>query len=165
MITCYLSSQGVQASERTVQRQLHDRDPSAYENCRRHVRVQNPIPYFAAHFGEKLRIDQNEKLPAFGVFHAACIDGFSGKIVRHIIIHQKNNILLYDHLYRPIVSETGMWEYLRTDMGTEWNLILFVQNLLQQYRGRTAKPPFIQTFSKQNLRIERWWVEVNKRVN
>ena len=129
------------------------------------MRAQNPIPYFAAHFGEKLHIDQNEKLLAFGVFHEAFIDGFRGKIVRHIIIHQKNNILLYDHLYRPIVSETGMWEYLRTDMGTEWNLILFVQNLLQQYRGRTAKPPFIQTFSKQNLRIERWWVEVNKRVN
>lgn len=164
-MTGYVQSQGLKVSERKVSHHLRELRPADYERRRNRVHVSNPIPYRADYFGEKLHIDQNEKLLMFGVFHAACIDGYSGKIVRHIICPQKNNVLLYEQLYCPIIRDEGMWTNLRVDYGTEWNLILFVQSYLQQHRLKTDKPPYTQSFSKQNLRIERWWVEVNKRVN
>lgn len=164
-MTGYLKSQGIGISERKVAEHMRQLNPADYEKRKNRVRVSNPIPYRANYYGEKLHIDQNEKMFMFGVFHAACIDGHSGRIVRHIVIPEKNNILIYDQLYRHVVRTEGIWVNLRVDYGTEWNLALFVQNLLQQYRFSTDKPPFTQSFSKQNLRIERWWVEVNKRVN
>ena len=39
-------------------------------------RSLNPQPYRAACFGEKLHIDQNEKLVMFGVTHICAIDGW-----------------------------------------------------------------------------------------
>lgn len=165
MMTGLLRSKGIRTSEKVVLHHLNSLDPAAAEHRRNGVRVRNPIPYFADHYGQKLHIDQNEKLFMYGVFQAACIDGYTGKIIRHIIIPQKNTMLLYEKLYVPILNEEGIWEMLRTDYGTEWSLILFVQNMLQQYRTDQSKPPYTQTYSKQNLRIERWWVEVNKRVN
>jgi hypothetical protein len=63
-------------------------------------RQLNPIPYYSRYFGEKLHIDQNEKLVMFGLTHICAIDGFSGKIVGHVILPIKNNILIYDNLYR-----------------------------------------------------------------
>ena len=165
MMTGFLKSKGFSCSEQLVLRHLNALDPVAAEQRRNGMRLSNPIPYFADHYGQKLHIDQNEKLIMFGVFQAACIDGHTGKIIRHIIISQKNNMLLYENLYCPILLEEGIWETSRTDYGTEWNLILFVQNQLQEYRSDTSKPPVMQTSSKRNLRIERWWVELNKRVN
>ena len=54
---------------------------------------------------------------------------------------------------------------LRTDHGTEFVLVQFAQNMFQGYRLSTEGLPFVQPYSKNNLRIERWWVEVNHRVN
>ena len=45
--------------------------------------------------GEKLHLDQNEKLVMFGVTHVAAIDGFSGKIVAFETMPIKNNLILY----------------------------------------------------------------------
>ncbi len=54
-------------------------------------RQVNPIPYTATYFGEKLHIDQNEKLIMYGVTHVCAIDGFSGKIVGLVSMAVKNN--------------------------------------------------------------------------
>ena len=98
----YLKSQGFYRSQKRV--------GSAFKRVRPgyHIRRQagairhlhNPIPYRAEYFGEKLHIDQNEKLVMFSLTHITAIDGFSGKIVAHVIIPLKNSILIYDHLYR-----------------------------------------------------------------
>ena len=57
--------------------------------------------YFVCrYFGEKLHIDQNEKLIAFGVTHVCAIDGFSGRIVGFISMPVKSNTIIYDILYR-----------------------------------------------------------------
>ncbi len=63
-------------------------------------RQVNPIPYTATYFGEKLHIDQNEKLIMYGVTHVCAIDGFSGKIVGFVSMAVKNNPIIYEKLYK-----------------------------------------------------------------
>ena len=60
----------------------------------------NPIPYHAGYFGHKLHMDQNEKLAMFGVTHVIAIDGYSSCIVGHSTMPKKNNIIIYDAVYR-----------------------------------------------------------------
>ena len=60
----------------------------------------NPMPYYAEYFGHKLHVDQNEKLIQFGVTHVAASDGFSGKLLGIITMPIKNNLLIYDELFR-----------------------------------------------------------------
>ncbi len=62
-------------------------------------RQVNPIPYTATYFGEKLHIDQNEKLIMYGVTLCA-IDGFSGKTVGFVSVAVKNNSIIYEKLYK-----------------------------------------------------------------
>ncbi|XP_077867488.1 uncharacterized protein LOC144356695 [Saccoglossus kowalevskii] len=50
--------------------------PDYYEMRRNNtVRHTNPSPYSAAYFGNKLHVDQNEKLVAYEVTHIVFIDG------------------------------------------------------------------------------------------
>lgn len=165
MLTGYMKSKGLLVGENKVMKLLHEISPTATAQRRGGVRISNPIPYQATHFGHKIHFDQNEKLLQFGVFHAACIDGFTSKIIKHVILPEKNNILLYELMFKPIIEEYGIWDSLRVDYGTEWFLVLYAQELLGSYRVNQDKPSYTQTYSKKYLRIERWWVEVNKRVN
>lgn len=52
-------------------------------------------------------------------------------------------------IFRPAVLTHGMWDQIRTDMGKEFYLMLFAQDLLSQYRRNTNRLPYIQTNSKQ----------------
>lgn len=60
----------------------------------------NPVPYSAQYFGHKIHIDQNEKVTMYGVTHVCAIDGYSGKIVQFITMPIKNNMEIYEHLFR-----------------------------------------------------------------
>ena len=60
----------------------------------------NPIPYFAEYFGHKLHMDQNEKLAMFKITHVLAIDGYSSKIVSFKCMPVKNNLLIYENVYR-----------------------------------------------------------------
>jgi len=77
----------------------------------------------------------------------------------------KNNVLIYEHIYRTAVIQHGVWDQLRVDHGTEFYLSLFVQEKLTPYRTNTRRVPFIQTTTKQNHPVERKWLEFNTRVN
>jgi hypothetical protein len=122
-----LRSEGINVSQRRIGSSLRTVFPEAHANrsmtLQRHI---NPIPYSAYYFGEKLHFDQNEKLNMFGVIHVLAIDGYSRKIVGFISIPSKNPILIYHHLYQPILSQYGVWDQLRMDHGTEFNLIISV---------------------------------------
>ena len=125
----------------------------------------NPIPYQADYFGQKIHIDQNEKLVMYGTTHVCAIDGFSGKIIGFVSMPIKNNIIIYDKLYRycvivvvvvsnhkllcfrHIVSTYGLWDRIRVDKGKEWNLLLFINEKLAFYRTDTSKPPHLQSSS------------------
>lgn len=128
-------------------------------------RLLNPHPYYATNYGEKLHLDQNEKLNRFGVTHVAAIDGYSRKIVGFITIPRKNPIAIYHALFRPLLINEGIWEQVRVDHGREFALVVAVQQELQPLRLYNRHRPVVRSMSTQNHRVERLWSEVNQRVN
>ena len=101
----------------------------------------------------------------YGVTHVIAVDDFSREVVRCITIPVKNPIAIYDLLFRPILVEEGIWDQVRVDHGTEFFLILAVQNHLANLRTRQDHPAYMQTTSTNNHRVERLWPEINHRVN
>ncbi|KXJ27882.1 hypothetical protein AC249_AIPGENE2896 [Exaiptasia diaphana] len=166
MITGYLRSRCVYAGERQVGQCLANVAPKFHEQRKnRAEQLKNPVPYNAEYFGHKLHIDQNEKLNMYGVVHVCAVDGYSGMIVSHALMPVKNNLLIYEHIYRQSILSYGMWDQLRTDHGREFALMLFIQDVLREHRTNVKRLPYIQSTSKKNHRIERMWVEMNLRVN
>lgn len=53
--------------------------------------------------GHKLHLDQNEKLAMFGVTHVIAIDGYSRKVVAHATMPVKNNLVIYEDVYRYVM--------------------------------------------------------------
>ena len=99
-MTGLLAADGFKVAEKRVGVSLK-KVCSAYHN-RRVASTQsliNPIPYSAKYFGEKLHIDQNEKMVQFGVTHVCAVDGFSGMIVGFVTMPIKNNRIIYEFLY------------------------------------------------------------------
>ncbi|XP_062331322.1 uncharacterized protein LOC134031631 [Osmerus eperlanus] len=129
------------------------------------ARNLNPFPYHAEYMGHKLHMDQNEKLVMFGATHVLAIDGLTSKIVGHSTMPVKNNLIIYENVYRPAVLEYGMWDQVRVDHGKEFYLTLFIQQQLSGYRNNLDRAPYLQTKSTRNHRIERIWPEMNNRVN
>ena len=64
-----------------------------------------------------LYVDQNEKLVHFGVTYVMARDGFSGKIVSAAVMPPKNNIVIYENIYRAI------W-FMGPNSGRSWQRIL-----------------------------------------
>lgn len=164
-----LRSRGIHISQHRVSQSLSRVSPSAVR-ARRHFssRHFNPLPYHALFYGEKLHLDQNEKLNRFGVTHILAVDGFSRKIVGLITIPIKNPIAIYHALLRPLLLSSGMWEQLRVDHGTEFSLIITIQKYLAQLFPRQYRHhhfSVLQSTSTQNHRVERLRVEINQRVN
>ncbi|XP_032365446.1 uncharacterized protein LOC116680976 [Etheostoma spectabile] len=115
--------------------------------------------------GHKVHLDQNEKLAMFGVTHVLAIDGFSKKVVGHSTMPIKNNLAIYEDVFRPAVLTYGMWDQVRVDHGKEFYLTLFMQELLSSHRHNQERRPYLQTSSTRNHVVERVWPEVNNRVN
>ena len=96
-----LASQGVKVAENRIEKALQQINPS-YQQARRSRanRRFNFILYHASHFGDKLHIDQNEKLVMYGVTHICARDGFSGKVVGFVSMPVKTNAEIYSNLSR-----------------------------------------------------------------
>ena len=100
-MTGYLSAQGVRCGEKRVGKSLKRVAPIYHARRESNTHRQtNPIPYSADYFGQKVHIDQNEKLVMFGITHVCAVDGYSGKIVGFATMARKNNVLMYEHLFR-----------------------------------------------------------------
>lgn len=100
-MTGLLRSSGVRVSQLRVGQALQRVDPNGHvQRYTMAYRMTNPLPYRSTYCGEKLHIDQNEKLILFGVTHVAAVDGHSGKIVSFVTMPIKNNSTIYDYLYR-----------------------------------------------------------------
>ena len=100
-MTGLLSSYGIHVDQQRVRQSLNRVSPG-YQRARQvaTTRQTNPVPYHADYAGHKLHIDQNEKLVMYGVTHVAALDGYNGTIVRFVSMPIKNNLEIYDNLYR-----------------------------------------------------------------
>ncbi len=161
-----LSAQGVHVSQRRVGRSLARVAPIPLQ-IRRHQahRNLNPPLYTAHFYGEKIHFDQNEKLAMYGVTHVMAVDGYSRKIVGMITIPVKNPIAIYNALMKPLLETEGMWDQVRVDHGTEFVLLVTVQQHLRGRQIRHTHLPVMQSMSRQNHRVERMWPEINARIN
>jgi len=154
-------------SQRRVSNSLRRIAPEAFDARTRDILQRtNPVPYYAPFFGYKVHMDQNEKIgQRFGCTHVALIDGCSRMICGYASMEIKNPILIYEFVFRPALLQFGLWNQLRVDHGQEFVLCIFVQDLLKGYRLFKDKEPWKQTTSTENNVIERFWPEVNVRVN
>ena len=161
-----LRAEGVNVSQRRIGRSLGRVAPGAQRGRRQQVhRHLNPIPYRARFYGDKLHLDQNEKLVMFGVTHVIAVDGFSRRIVGMITIPIKNAITIYKALMKPLMETEGLWQQVRTDHGGEFALVATVQLHLATQRAWQNRLPMIQSTSRMNHRVERMWPEINCRLN
>ena len=99
----HLMSKGLSVEEARVSASLQRVCPDGHQSRRTNaVQCTNPIRYHADYFGHKLHIDQNEKLVGFGVTHVLARDGYSGKIVSFLTLPVKNNVAIYDEVFRYV---------------------------------------------------------------
>ncbi|KAL1250721.1 hypothetical protein QQF64_018517 [Cirrhinus molitorella] len=160
VMTGMLRASGFRLGERRIRRALAQ--VMRREGTTRQI---NPHVYYAEYAGHKLHMDQNEKLIDFGVTEILASDGFSGKIMGYSVMPIKNNLTIYDEVYREICLNYGLFDQLRVDHGREFYLCLYQQDNLEAYRTNTHRLPFIQSQSRQNHAAERKWVEINARIN
>ena len=101
-----MKAERIFASERRVRESL-SRVAPIYHNHRQRgtVRQINPLPYTAEYHGHKLHMDQNEKLVTYGVVHVCAMDGFSRFITSFACMSTKNNVVIYEHVYRWVNTD------------------------------------------------------------
>jgi len=165
-MTGYLRSNGINISEGTVGETLKIVSPAfSKERGMLAKRSFNPKPYIADYFGQKLHVDQNEKLVMYGATHVLARDGHSGMVVAFVTMPVKNNVIIYDSIFRYLANEYGLWDTIRVDGGREFNLLQYGQELFAGLRNDTSRVALRRGKSTDNHIIERIWGEVNKRVN
>ena len=110
----HLEAKGMKISESRIGQSLQRVCPSGHTARRTNsVNRLNPVRYSANYFGHKLHIDQNEKLVSFGVTHVVARDGYSGKIVGFLTLPVKNNVAIYDGVYRSVYCMIIIIQYLQ----------------------------------------------------
>ncbi|KAL2095613.1 hypothetical protein ACEWY4_007761 [Coilia grayii] len=145
MMKGYLAVKGVHAAETRIGSVLRTIHRPYNEARRQGFRNLNPIPYQADYMGQKVHMDHNEKLAMFGVTHVVAIDGFSKKIVGSSTMAIKNNLAIYEDVFRPAILANGMWDQVRVDHGKEFYLTLFIQKLLSSHHYNQERRPYLQT--------------------
>ena len=97
MMTGLLASQGISVSEVRVGQSLQRVNPGYHHQ--RLSRIDRLTSYHSLYAGQKLHIDQNEKLVMYGITHVCAIDGHSGKIVSFVTMPVKNNKVIYEEMF------------------------------------------------------------------
>ena len=105
MLHGVMKAKGINVGETKIGKILGEINPEA-QRKRQNVAVRslNPKVYNAEYFGHKIHYDQNEKLGMFGVVHVCARDGFSGKIVGHATMARKSNLVIYEEIYRLMIT-------------------------------------------------------------
>ena len=99
----HLAVRGFRVSESRISESLKRVCPDGHEARRSNtINRVNPIRYQAKYFGHKLHVNQNEKLVEYGVTHVIARDGFSGKVVSYLTLPIKNNLAIYEQVYRYV---------------------------------------------------------------
>ena len=155
-----LAAQDVRASECRVAQSLQGIAPyPAHQRRQNTLRQVNPVRYHARYFGHKIHMDQNEKLIMYGVTYVVARDGYSGKIVASAVMPRKNNITIYENIYRLVqqhdtlcilcmlhcswssraaVQKHGLWQQVRVDHGREFYLNALHSGIIESCSGRSV---------------------------
>ena len=105
MLHAVTKSKGINFGETKNGRILGEINPEAQRKKQNVAGLSlNPKVYNAEHFGHKIHYEQNEKLGMFGVIHVCARDEYSGKIIGHATIARKNNLVMYEEIYRLIIT-------------------------------------------------------------
>ena len=97
----FLHSQGSSIGRRKVSRYQKQFAPTAVADRRERAQTSfNPLRYWAHSFGHKIHIDENEKLVEFGVTHVYAVDGYSRMCVAALSSPVKNNVLIYECIFK-----------------------------------------------------------------
>ena len=100
-----LRSEGIKVGEKMVGKVLNEVNPNARQERQINAgRSLNPKQYNAEYFGHKVHVDQNEKLVMYGVTHVCARDGYSGMIVGYSTMPLKNNVTIYDCVFRYVFA-------------------------------------------------------------
>ena len=86
----------------------------------------------------------------YGITYVLARDGYSGKITAGAIMARKNNLTIYDEVYRNTVLTYGLWEQVRVDYGREFYLILYMQEKLRDQRGNPSIVPYTNKLSTKS---------------
>lgn len=131
MLKGYIHSKGVLVSERRRKKALPRLVPTWYHARQQNLHERsNRSVYIARYFGQKLHLDQNEKLIHYGVTYVLARDGYSGKIVGAAVMQRKNNEIIYEKVYRAALCEYGLWDQVQVDHGREFYLSLYIHEML-----------------------------------
>ena len=154
-------------SQRTVSRALQLVARVAHQaGAQDTLERQNPVPYFAPYFWYKGYFDQNEKIgQEYGCSHVLMINDCSGLATGYPSMPFKNRILIYEFVFRPVVCRYGIWDQIRMNHGREFNLVIFVQQLLSVYKNGESCESCKQTRSTKHYIEKRLWPEVNMKIN
>ena len=146
----FLHSRGIRVWDKRIGQALGTVAPGYHARRQQATfRQTNPVPYYSECVGHKLHIDQNEKLVMYGATHVLAVDGHSGYILALITMPIKNNLLIYEYLFRPLLERFGLWDQVRVDHGREFYLTLYVQEQLSGYRRRQLRAPHVQSMSRE----------------
>ena len=109
MMTGYICSKGFSLSGSQVSKSLRRVNPVNQSRRREDtVRRQNPVPYDAPYYGNKLHCDQNEKLVMYGCTFFAMNDGCSSRIIKLFSMPRKNAVIIYSH-FRLVFVHFFTW--------------------------------------------------------
>ena len=109
MMTGYIRSKGFSLSSSQVSKSLRRVNPVSHSRRREDtVRRQNPVPYYAPYYGNKLHCDQNEKLVMYGCTFFAMNDGCSSRIIKLFSMPRKNAVIIYSH-FRLVFVHFFTW--------------------------------------------------------
>lgn len=109
MMKGLLATKGFKVSESRIGAALQRVCPRGH-NARRTNSVNrlNPVRYVATYFGQKLHMDQNENLIAYGVTHVVARDGYSSMIVGYVTLPVKNNVAIYEAVFRSLLQSSNI---------------------------------------------------------
>ena len=100
-----MKAKKINVGETKIGKLLSEINPEAQPKRQNVVgRSLNPKVYNAKIFVDKIHYDQNQKLGIFRVVRVCARNGISGKIVGHAKIARKNNLVIYEEVYRLITT-------------------------------------------------------------
>ncbi|XP_038561037.1 uncharacterized protein LOC119893145 isoform X2 [Micropterus salmoides] len=76
------------------------------------------------------------------------------KLVQNTSMPAKNNLAIYEEVYRPAVTHYGMWDQLRVDHGKEFYLCLYMQQRQPYLQTQSTREALIQLQDQEAIDME-----------